>query len=188
MHKFEQYLIQGIMSKDKTAFDLLFRTYYSTFVYVAYDILHDMKLAEDVVQDVFIKLWKIGPNLSITTSLNSYLIGMVRNRCIDHLRSKERHIETVSIESIAVQQKLHELGIDSSFDEELFSSPAEIAIKRAIEQLPPQCRHIFILNRFEGYSPKKISEKLNISTNTVKVHITRALQKIRDAVSPFYPL
>ncbi len=176
------------MSKDKTVFDLLFRTYYSTFVYVAYDILRDMKLAEDVVQDVFVKLWKNGPNLSITTSLSSYLISMVRNRCFDYLRAKDRRIATVSIENIEVQKKLHDLGMESTFDDELFSNPTEIAIKRALEELPPQCRQIFILNRFEGYSPKEISEKMQISINTVKVHITRALQKIKETVSPYYNL
>jgi RNA polymerase sigma-70 factor (ECF subfamily) len=188
MRQIEQHLIQGIISKDKTAFDLLFRIYYSTFVYVSYDMLHDMKLAEDVVQDVFVKLWITGPNLSINTSLGAYLTGAVKNRCIDCLRAKNRRVETIPIENIEVQQKLHNLGTELSFDDNLFSSPVEIALNRALDQLSPRCRQIFVLNRFEGFSPGEIAEKMHISVNTVKVYITRALHKVKEAVSPYYRL
>jgi RNA polymerase sigma-70 factor (ECF subfamily) len=83
MRKIEQQLIQGLLSKDRSAFDLLFRSYYSALVFIAIDILRNRQLAEEAVQDVFVKLWKTGSNISINTSLVSYLTAMVRNRCID---------------------------------------------------------------------------------------------------------
>ena len=183
MQKFEQQLIQGILSKDKSAFDMLFRSYYSALVFIASDILRDRPSAEEAVQDVFVKLWKTGSTLSINTSLSSYLTTMVRNRCIDYLRANERRIKTVSIENPDIQIKLHELGMETSFEEELFPDSLEIAIKQALEKLPPQCRQIFELNRFDGLSTKEISEKLNISVSTVKTQIARALKKLQAVAS-----
>ena len=187
MKKIEEQLIQGIISKDKSAFDMLFRSYYSTLMLTASDILRDKQLAEEVVQDVFVKLWKTGENLSVEVSLSAYLTKMVRNRCIDYLRANERQIKTVSIESREAQLKLHEYATDASFGEEIFPDSMEIALQRALEQLPPQCRQIFELNRFDGLSVKEISEKLNLSVSTVKTQITRALQKLKEAVKEMNP-
>ena len=170
------------MSGDKGAFNMLFRSYYSTLVFIAHDILRDRLLAEEAVQDVFVKFWKTVSNLSISTSLGSYLAAMVHNRCIDYLRANERRIKTVSIENPEVQLTLHELGMEASFEEELFSDSMEITLKRALEQLPPQCRQIFVLNRFDDLSTKEIAEKLNISVSTVKTQIARALKKLKEAV------
>ena len=183
MKKVEQQLIRGLLSGDKSAFDMVFRTYYDTLLFVASSILSDWQLAEEVVQDVFVKLWKTASNLTINISLSSYLTAMVRNHCIDYLRANERRIKTVSIENPEVQLKLHELGMEASFDEELFSDELEIALTQAIEQLPTQCRQIFELNRFDGYSPKEISEKLQVSISTVKTQIARALKKLKEVVA-----
>jgi len=182
MRQVEQQIIQGIISGDKGAFDMLFRAYYSAMVYIASGILRDRQLAEEAVQDVFVKLWKNASKLSIDTSPGSYMTAMVRNRCIDYLRMDEHRIKTLSIDDPDVQLKLHELGMETSFEEELFSNSLEIALKQAIEQLPPQCRQIFVLSRFDGLSTKEIAEKLNISVSTVKTQIARALKKMREAV------
>ena len=182
MQKVEQQLINGLLSKDEGAFEILFRSYYGALLFIATDILRDRQLAEEAVQDVFIKLWKTGSTLSINSSLNSYLTTMVRNRCIDYLRAGERRIKTVSIENPDVQLKLHELGIEDTFEEELFPDSSEIALKRALEELPPQCRQIFVLSRFDELSNKEISEKLQISVSTVKTQIARALKKLKEAI------
>ena len=183
MRKIEQQLIQGLLSKDKGAFDMLFRSYYEPLLFVATGILRDRQLAEEAVQDVFVKLWKTEANISINISLESYLTTMVRNRCIDYLRANQRRIKTVSMENQEVKAKLHELATEATFEEEMFSDSLEIAVKKALEKLPPQCRQIFELSRFDGMTNKEISEKLKISVSTVKTQITRALQKMREAIS-----
>ncbi len=183
MQELEQQLIKGLVARDKSAFEMLFRAYYSSLVVIANDILHNSGSAEEVVQDVFVKIWKIGPELSVNSSLSAYLIGMVRNRSIDYLRNKTRQIKTVSIDGLDIQEKLHELGTDTTImEEELFSGSMEVTLKQALEQLPPQCKQIFILNRFDGYSPKEISQMLEISISTVKTQISRALFKLKDAI------
>ena len=187
MQNLERQLIEGLVSGDKNVFDMVFKAYYSTMVHLANDILHDSGLAEEVVQDVFVKLWKTGSSLSINSSLSAYLVKMVRNRCIDCLRAKARDIKTISIDHPDVQAQLHETGMDATFDEELFSTPLEIAFQQALEQLPSQCRQIFLLNRFDGHSHKEISEMLQISVSTVKTQITRAVQKLTQSLTPPTP-
>jgi len=179
MRKLEQQLIKGIKLKDKSSFDTLFFTYYSTLLLIANDILDDIWVSEEVVQDVFVKIWNSGADISIETSLGAYLAMMVRNKSIDHLRSKKHQIKTVSLDNMEIQLKLHSLGADSSFEDELFTDPLEAKLKQIIDQLPPKCKQIFILNRFDGYSAKEISEMLQLSLNTVKTQITRALQKLK---------
>ena len=178
MRKIEQQLIQGLLSKDRGSFDLLFRSYYVNLVRIASDILGDKQLAEDVVQETFIKLWESGSDLTINSSLSAYLIKMVRNRCIDFLRAKMRDLNTISLEHPDVQAHLHEMGLATDLDVELFATPLEIALHKGIEQLPPQCKKIFTLNRFDGISHKEIADKLQISENTVKTQIARALKKM----------
>ena len=181
MQKIEQQLIKGIMSQDKGSFDILFRTYYGKLLSIATNILHDKQLAEEAAQDVFIKLWQSGSDLSIDTSLNSYMISMVHNRCIDYIRMNERRIKTVSIENQEVQQKLHEIGIEA-IEEELFSVSLEVVLKQTIDDLPVHCKEIFSLSRFDGLSNKEISEKLQLSVSTVKTQIARALKKLKEVV------
>jgi RNA polymerase sigma-70 factor (ECF subfamily) len=185
MRMVEQQLIEGLLSKDRSAFDVLFRSYYSTLVRIASDILHDRQAAEDVVQDTFVKLWETGSGLTINSSLSAYLVKMVRNRCIDSLRAAAREPGTVSIDLPEVQAQLHEMGMEADFEDELFATPLEIALTRAIEQLPPQCKRIFTLNRFDGYSHKEIADELHISASTVKTQITRALQKLTAIYQTF---
>ena len=150
---------------------------------IANDVLNDRQLAEEAVQDVFIKLWETGDSLSIDTSLSAYLIKMTRNRSIDYLRANERRIKTVSIEDLEIQLQLHKYGMEDSIDEELFTDALEEALNKAIKQLPAQCRQIFILNRLEGFSTKEIAEKLQISVSTVKTQISRALIRLKETIS-----
>jgi RNA polymerase sigma-70 factor (ECF subfamily) len=177
----EQQLIEGIRAGDSDAFNMMFRSYYSMLYHIARGILRDEGWAEEVVQDVFIKIWESGEKLSINTSLSAYLMTMTRNRCFDYLRAQARQLKTISIHNLEVQEELHRYGF-AGFDEELFSDRTEIKLKKALEQLPPQCGEIFKLNRFEGFSIREIADKLHLSISTVKTQITRALQKLRDAL------
>ena len=178
IRKVEQQLIEGILSKDKSAFDMLFRSYYSALVRIACDIVNDKQVAEEVVQDTFVKLWESGSDLTINSLLSAYLVKMVRNRSIDYLRAAARELKTISIDHPEVQAQLHEMGMEATFEDELFATPLEMALQQGIEQLPPQCKRIFKLNRFDGYSHKEIADELQISVSAVKTQIARALQKM----------
>lgn len=181
MHELEQQLISKVQSGDRSAFEMLFKTYYKPLVYIAESILHDGALAEEVVQDVFVKIWKAGNTLSIEKSLYSYLTGMARNRSVDYIRNRERSIKTVSMDDEEIRIKLLYLESDSIAEGDIpLQSPELDRVKQAIEQLPTQCKQIFLLSRIEDYSYSEIAEKMQISVSTVKTQMGRAMQKLKN--------
>lgn len=184
MKELEQQLIWKIQSGDRLAFELLFKTYYKSLVYIADSILQDWVSAEEVVQDVFVKLWKSRNNILIDRSLYSYLVIMTRNRSIDYIRDKERKIKTLSLDDEDIRIKLLNLESALSIEEEYSVQTMENErLKQALEQLPLQCRQIFLLSRIEEYSYSEIAKKMQISISTVKTQMSRALQKLRDTLT-----
>ncbi|MDR1719883.1 MAG: RNA polymerase sigma-70 factor [Dysgonamonadaceae bacterium] len=173
------------MIDDKNYFEELFRTYYSQLFFIAKGILLDEGVAEEIVQDVFIKIWESGGLPKIDGSLKAYLAVMTRNHCIDYLRRQNsaKHLQTVSLDNRNVRAALLDVESDDFIREELFADPVVSALRRAINELPAQCQQIFRLSRFEGYSHAQIAEMLNISVSTVKTQLSRALQKLRKEMT-----
>ncbi len=154
--------------------------YYGPLCNYAYTLAHDHESAEDIVQNVFVNVWinrkKINPDFSI----NNYLYKSVYNEFIDQYRKNKPvvHLEKKYLEAIdlVVENNLEEL-------EELMQ-----LVRMEIDNLPPKCKHIFLLNKKEGLTHTEISEYLNVSIKTVEGHITRAFkilaQKLGEKVKP----
>ena len=176
--KEETLYIKRILNGETELFSFFLDRYSRPIYSLVVQIVSSPQDAEEIVQDVFIKIWEIRAELSIHTSLSAYLVRMVRNMSFNQLKAHQ--MKTVSIGDLEVELELHKLGLNSTFDEELFSSPLEIALRQGIEQLPPQCKQIFVLNRLEGYTPQEISEQLQLSLGAVKSQIHRALQKMNE--------
>ena len=138
-------------------------------------------LAEDVVQQVFIKLWESRTELRIETSVKSYLFKACHNKFIERMRASKKEtslLETLKWETL---NKLHsdEVTVD---DEKV-----EI-INVAIEQLSPKCREAFLLSRYNQLKYKEIGEVMGISDKTVEIHISKALSQLRQAAALLLPL
>ncbi len=177
-------LIESIKNGNHKSFELVFNTYYKRLCTFAFDYTRQLETAEDLVKDFFVTFWKDREKLEIKTSLSGYLFRSVRNASINYLlRNKERN-RTISIEEVNwIQTKINEpLSRDYPFGN-LLAKELETQIFNAIEKLPEGCREIFKLSRMEDLSHKKIAEQLNISENTVKVQIYRALKCLKEAIS-----
>jgi len=160
-----------ITNKDKQKFSHLFETHHAALFRFANTYVCCPSQAEDIVQEVFIKLWE-SPDIRINKSIKSYLFLMVRNRCIDHLRS-------LNIEDKNNKKLIEALILSDSanieFDDEVSSK-----IKSAIMELPEQCRNVFHMHIFDGLKHAEIAEELGISESAVKVQVYRAKNKLRD--------
>ncbi|MBU2906612.1 RNA polymerase sigma-70 factor [Arenibacter algicola] len=166
------FLAQRLISGDPKAYDLLMEFYYQNLCAYAQSLCQDHALAEDIVQNVFVKMWdkrkKINPDLSI----KSYLYKSVYNEFIDQYR-KNKPV-------IYLEKKYYE-AIDLVVDiepEELDNLIKLMNIE--IENLPSKCKEIFLMNKKEGLTHTEISEYLNISTKTVEGHITRAFKILTE--------
>lgn len=164
-------LVNGVLGRDKKAFSKLFETYHAPLFRFAENYVCCPGLAEDIVQEVFIKLWE-DTNIRISGSLRSYLFLMVRNRCVDYLRS-------IKLEDKKKQQLIDAQIISDSVDLD-FDKDVTARIKQAVQELPDQCRQVYEMSVYNGLKHAEIAEELKISVNTVKAQIFRAKNKLRD--------
>jgi len=147
---------------------------YNSLLYIyAYKKLGDKSEAEDVVQEIFVRLWKNHKLFSLKSTLASYLYRSVRNRSLDIFAHKK--IKSSYIASLQVFIDNQTATTDFLIREKDISG----LVDREIKSLPPRMREIFILSRKEHLSHKQIAQKLNISPETVDKQIKRALRVLR---------
>lgn len=172
-------LQQRLSRGDETAFQETFELYFRVLVLFATKFSLDKESAEDLVQDVFVKLYEQKDRLQFHSSLKAFLYQSVRNRCIDVIRSaKTREKHHVEIKAGADLEGLNseDLMMQSELEEKIYQS---------IKQLPDQCQLIFKMNRFEGKKNQEIAEELNISKRTVETQISKALKRLREDIYPY---
>jgi RNA polymerase sigma-70 factor (family 1) len=176
----EQQLLSMIVSDDVNGLEMLFRNYYKQLWRFAKEIVKNTDAAEDAVQDVFVKFWEKRHQISINVSLKAYLYTAVRNTCFNQLKADERNVwlddTPVSETMIAPKQD----AADRILGKEL-----EKKIALAIESLPPRCRLVFKLCRFEQKSYKEVAEMLDISVKTVDNQMGKALMMMREQLNPY---
>lgn len=183
MTRLERELISSLKEGNHKSFELVFKTYYKRLCTFAFDYTRQLETAEDIVKDCFLIFWDNRSKLEIKTSLSGYLFRSVRNACINHLIRDKKRNKTISIEEANwLKIKINESLSDDYLMGNILAKELEAQIFNAIEKLPEGCREVFKLSRFEGFSHKIIAEQLNISKNTVKVQIYRALKKLKDAI------
>lgn len=166
---------------DKEAFESLFKSFYTGLCFYACHLTNDSFLAEEIVQDVFTKLWKDREKIKIRESIRSYLYKSVHNLAVNAIISRKTNKNSV-YKTLPTEEwlRLVENYEANTFLIELIEAEdTEMIIRKAIDKLPAQCREIFILSRDENKSVDEIASQLNLSVNTVRTQIYRALEKIR---------
>jgi len=175
----EKYIIAGLKNKDKTVFDFVFSYYYTGLCTYARRWVNDPDVAEDLVQDLFVRLWTDSSKIEITSSLKSYFFTSVKNRAVNHLK----HVKIKEKFGFqAMNRPTEEYGNWEFTEPELTE-----LIEKGMQKLPPRCREIFILSRFEGKDNAKIAELLGISKRTVELQISNALKILRIELKEYLP-
>ncbi len=141
--------------------------------------LNDLDAAEEIVQDLFVKFWENRNNIKISSSVRSYLFRSVRNSCLNflkHLKIEETYKQ--------YNEEQRESGVISAEDE-FEGSELEIKIRKAIDQLPPARKKVFIMSRFEGLKYREIAEKSGISIKTVENQMGKAIKFLRQELADY---
>ncbi|MEM6831331.1 MAG: RNA polymerase sigma-70 factor [Bacteroidota bacterium] len=173
----EENIADKIRAGDKSAFEYAFKKFYNPLFNLAKGLLHDDHLAEEQVQEVFIKLWEKKDDLKSGSALLPFLMVTTRNRCFNCIRNQK-----VVQKYVTEKQKHYQ---DQVLNEDL-SEVTEELIERmyeAVQTLPEKCKEVFQLSRFKGLSHKQIAEKLSISTKTIENHITKAMRILRKELN-----
>jgi len=162
-------LIAAVKNGNAEAFQQLYYQFSDMLYRFLWRKVRDEAVAQDLVQDVFLRVWTKRANLDEQKEIKSYLYRIANNLAIDHLRKKiVRNKETIDETSTNVA-----FYPDDWFD-------FEEHIQRALEKLPPRQRNVFYLSRFEGLKYQEIAQALNISSKTVENQISSALKKLRN--------
>lgn len=170
-------IIRRIRQGDTVQFESLFRSSYVTLVRYAKRLIRDHDTAEEIVQDLFFRLWKDKEKLNIESSLNGYLFRAVHNRCLHHI-DHNRVVENYAREITARAPVSNDSPADIIHYRELQTRIAGI-----LEKLPEKCGKIFCMNRFEGLKYSEIAERLSISIKTVEANMGRALKEFRKSLA-----
>jgi RNA polymerase sigma-70 factor (ECF subfamily) len=170
-------IARRIRNGDAGQFESLFRSSYVSLVRYARTMIKDHDTAEEIVQDLFFRLWQDKENLKIESSLNGYLFRSVHNRClhfIEHKRVIARHAEEISYNQSENQESPSDILNYKELQEK---------IARIIEKLPERCGKIFTMSRFEGLKYNEIAEKLSVSVKTVEANMGKALKEFRKELT-----
>lgn len=175
----EELFIRISGGNDKEAFHILFDEFFPPLCYFARQYVPDGPTCEDLVQDVFFKIWMDRHRLDIRSSARNYLTTLVRNRCIDYLRRKN------------LEQKFRDkelLKPHLSAGEEVYSvTECEEMINRALDKLPENIRTVFEMNRFRDMNYAEIASVSGISVKTVEAYMSRALKILREQLKDYLP-
>jgi RNA polymerase sigma-70 factor (ECF subfamily) len=165
---------------DYMAFRELFDTHYKSLCHYAMRVVLTHEMAEEVVADVFVKLWKNRAQIEVHTSFQAYIYRSVRNQALDYLKLRmHRQYENDSLDDI---QWNHLYADHHTPADELSFTEIYNHIQLCINDLPRQCRLIFRLSREEGLRYRDIAERLQISVKTVETQMSRALKVLRERV------
>lgn len=186
METTEQLIVEQLKQGNEEAYKYLYRHHYALLCHVASGYVGDDFLAETLVGDVIFHLWEIRETLAVQTSLRSYLMCAVRNRCLDYLASKREKSE-VAFSSLGGDEEMKERYIVSDDYPlgTLLEQELEEEIRSAIRRLPEMCRKVFLMSRFGGKSYEEIADALHISVNTVKYHVKTALASLRKDLGQY---
>jgi len=171
-------IIKRIRANDVEAFSGVFRRFYEPLCLFAGRYLHDIQAAEGIVQDVFVRLWESRDTLSIQSSLKSYLYASVRNACLNTIK---RENFTTSLDYEEEQSDTSDMQPDIQLE----SNELAEALEQAMNGLGPKCRQIFCMAKYDRLSYQEIAKVLNISINTVKTQLKRALKSLGRSLQHF---
>jgi RNA polymerase sigma-70 factor, ECF subfamily len=163
-------------------FEDIFVHYYESLYGYAFSIVNSELSAEDIVSDVFYRLWLKKDTLKIDTSLPGYLYKSVYNACMDNMR----HNKT---KQIFKREALNQSAANTfNAANELNAKDFEKKLRTALLQLPEQCRTVFQLSRMEELTYNDIAKRLRISVKTVEAHMSKALRRLRVSMAEFLTL
>ena len=180
MNSDEEKIWRSIQRKDEQAFDNFYTEHYKTFFLAAFNYLGDTGLAQEIVNDVFVKLWGSADTIEIESSLNAYIYRAVINRSLDVMDKNKRRQRR--------QREFNRLPEETFELREMEENELTISLYKAIDQLPEQCQKVFRMSRFEELKQQEIAERLAISIKTVKNHITHALKQLNKVLTDWNSL
>lgn len=171
-------LLESLRQGKKSALQTIFELHHAEVCRTIYKLIPDAALMEDLAQEVFIRFWEKREHIEITESIGGYLHRMAINEALAYLR-RRRYFEDISEAAyLPVAESEHS-------EAEILHKDLSARLQTALESLPPRCRVVFQLSRFEELSYREIAAQMDISIKTVENQMGKALRFLREQLSEF---
>ncbi len=177
----EKALILRLIGGDQSAFSNIFSAYHKDLVLFAMRYTKDLNNAEEIVQDIFVRLWEDRESVNVNISIKSYLLKSIQNKFIDwyrHNKIKKAHYDFVLADT---------LKYESDTDGYLLYNELQEQIDSTLSELPEEVSSAFRMNRYKGLKYSEIADLLGVSVRTVEVRIGRALHLLRNHLKDYLP-
>jgi RNA polymerase sigma-70 factor (family 1) len=176
---YERLLLEKLREGDKTAFTYIFSAYYTDLVLFSTTFTKDLLISEEIVQNIFVELWENREFITVATSLKSYLLKTVQNRCLDTIRHNKIR------QKYSDQVLEHSLLMENDTENYILNSELEQKLDLALHQLPDEVAEAFRMNRFDGMKYSDIAREQHVSVRTIEVRIGKALKLLRTLLKDF---
>lgn len=164
---------------ENCAFKEIFTRYYPTLCFFAYSLVNDRLVAEDIVEDVFIRLWTKEKDFNKYSNIKSLVYISVKNACLNHIKTQRRKRFKREQLSYLLQRESEDFVLN-----EITRSEVLREIYEALQKLPPDCRKVMELAFIEGWDYKRISAHLGIAVSTVKNHKSHGIHAMLSWALP----
>jgi RNA polymerase sigma-70 factor, ECF subfamily len=179
--------IQSLRKGDKKAFEKLYMTYFDMLYNLSNQYVHNPSLAEEIVQESFLRLWENRHNIEKNTNFKNLLYTIAKNKCLTYLRDIKTRLKHLG------DLKYHEMqfnyaALEGLGDKLLEFDELQNKIQNVIDNFPEEIRQVFIMKRFDNLKYREIADKLNISQKTVEARISKALSILRQELKGYIPV
>ncbi len=177
------YLFRRFRKGDNIAFDKLFKKFYPRLYDFAFKVVRNKEIAEDIVQDIFIRLWEKKENIK-PVNIEGFIFKVLKNQCISYLRNI-KIIDNIklNLNDLTNIEELYRIDFIRDEPYVLVEKELQLEIDKIINRLPDRCKEVFILSRLNGLKNREIAHKLGINIKNVERHITKALMIFRKHFS-----
>lgn len=170
----EKELLVKLKAGDKSAFEQIYRLYSNRLFGNLLKLLQSETEAQEILQEVFLKIWQNRALIDPEKSFRSYLFKIAENKVFDFFRK-------AAMQKRVQNQLLQHSDIDTTLVDKMVSDKEnEALLAKAIDHLPPQRKQVFVMVKLQGKTYKEVSDELGISASTISDHIVKATKSIRD--------
>jgi len=175
----EKEILLRLIQGDEQAFEKIYRLYSNRLYGKLLKLLKSVPQTEEIVQDVFLKIWEYRASIDPEKSFRAFLFKIAENKAFDFFRKAALH-KAFETELIALSTSNHTMLEELIADEE-----RSVLLEKAINNLPPQRQQVFRLCKLERKSYTEVSQLLGISLSTISDHIVKATKSIRTQLEPY---